>query len=264
MANPLPTTVRRCPGATRRLPALAGGAALLALALTGCASGEADGSPVAGLQDPRVDESAGDGASGARSDAAAFAACLTDEGVPARVEYEFVMVEKAATTQGEDGSVRFETSAGPDDEPALFMSADEDGFWAAPSSARFFESGTVEEYAWLACEAALPGFEQPTNVLEELLGREEHGAMADSALELAQCARSAGWSEVADPDPDNPFALKLPHLSEQQFRDLVAACPLDSLGLVLEFPARPPFDVQAVVEEIAPGASMGFSWSEEP
>lgn len=214
----------------RSLASMAG----LVLLLGACSQdGGSETSPTAGegtggTEDGPDGQTGDDGDAGTAEDvdAARFVACLQAGGAEAKVSDRggFVLVRQPGSQlSGEGGSISSEDFGGAE---IIYAEGGEDGSWMAVLDSSSLGADPDLQDAYAACETEYPGFEQPgIEVLEDDESADLLDASLESAREFALCAREAGFSWVADPDPDMGGGIELPaDLTEAEFRAALEAC----------------------------------------
>lgn len=195
---------------------------------------------LAGCTSPAADTSTDDSAGAGR-----FASCLAAGGVPAKaVEPGYVVVRVAGPGQ----------NVAPDDTStgALLTLSDDEGTWVAPAGADFFTDDAEKRERYAECANQHPGFTQPV-AQAPTNGTGASDGLAE-ALEFTRCARDAGFTWMADPDPSTGASIVLPpSLTESDFRALLTACSPFSGGGGLGWSVAGDlaFDWMSVLEEFA-------------
>jgi len=179
-------------------------------------------------------------------DAARFVACLTAQGVEARIG-DSGLVFVAASDEDRGGTGGAGSSGG---QPLMFETGDDGRFWVAANDSSYFAPDPQTQQAYASCEAELPGFSQPSPSGGAPQLQEGTGDQSND-LVFAQCARDAGFSWVADPSPTTGGGIQLPlDITEDEFRALLSACfDKDSPWISWRFKGELSFDYMAVLNE---------------
>ncbi|MBK7820428.1 MAG: hypothetical protein IPJ61_04975 [Tessaracoccus sp.] len=186
-------------------------------------------------------------------DAATFLACLTSSGVEARINDSGQVLVKVPTegTAGKQGLHEISSESGG--EGLLGMEGDDAGnTWVAAAKATAFADADTQD-AYAACEKRHPGFVQPPfdpntdPAHKEMLAEQEKQALA-----FAQCARTNGFPQIADPDFSKMSGVLLPEdMTEDEFRELLKACWDPKSNLSFGTSADAPFEPWRVMDELA-------------
>ena len=213
------------------------GVALCAV-LSGCTSTvpAASGSPT------------GQPAADANTDpATAFLGCLKQEEAEAKLNSKGQVMVKMPSAEGEPGGQQLEMgSGGPDS--VLGMEGDSEGNrWLIAAAPDAFEDPAVRA-SYSTCQSRHPEFTQPDYDPQsdpEVIEQQQKDEAA--ALAFAQCARAAGFSNWADPTPQDGGSIVLPAgITQDEFRELAKACWDPDSTVPIGMPADlgwEPFDI---------------------
>lgn len=233
-------------------------ATALLLGVSACSDGYGEETevPEAGTTAPGTSEGV---------DAAGFVACLQAAGVEAKVSERggYVVLRDDSILDGatSDG----ELSIGTDDGGGpgiIYGEGGGDGNWVAVADSTDLGSDPDLQDAYAACEAELPGFEQPeSGGLDDPELQADMAEVEAAALEFARCAREAGHSWVADPESGSGGGIELPlDLTESEFRAVLEDCyspDAGAFGWVTT--GELGFDLFAVLDEVGPGGPVAHS-----
>ncbi len=190
--------------------ALAGLTIAGALALSGCTSTTNPEEP-----DPTTQGS---------DEASAFLACLTAADVEAKINASGQVLVKVPGEPGGGGVISSDSGSG---EGLLGMEGDDAGnTWVAVASANYFADNPDVQDAYAACEKKHPEFEQAQfNPSNDPTFQQDQKEQEEAALAFAQCARTNGFTQIADPSPEFGRGIMIPDsFTEQDFRALAEAC----------------------------------------
>ena len=216
------------------LTSLTGFTIAAALALTGCSAGDA---PDAG---------------GDEKDAtAAFLACLTSAGMVAKVGDQGMVLVKDAKSSANDSMLTYSG-----DSTAIMTVTDDSGaIWVAPANADYFADDPAAKDTYSSCEKKHASFAQPQfDPNKSGPNREWTARQAELALAFAQCARTNGFTQIADPAPaeaGSVAAIVIPDgFTETEFRALIDACWEPENSFVIGAGEKLDFSPWAVLEEL--------------
>ncbi len=207
-----------------------------------------------------------DGGNSADNDVAAakFVVCLTEKGQTAKI-LEGGRVGLLMPENSTDSGGGLSIAVGGDGDPrgalqsvAVFM--DDDGTWMAGGGAEVYpEDGGMRE-AWGECQAAVPEFVQPQPDLSGVnVQSPSWSDIIDESLAFAECARSEGYVDFADPDENAMLDFPL-GMTEDSFRGLLEACvdPEARFGVSVSPESAQSFDFDWLAVMADVGAAGGL------